>query len=124
MIEAGEMFVLQRAHDRLGERYRASLDRITSKLSAFDQNFRKDRERVFDELTTGLFEMRFDERVVDLMQRAGKLFAVTTSPLFATNEATDLPAREMDFASDRFAVVGMFLDQRNKNLVCKLRQQR
>jgi hypothetical protein len=74
---------------------------------------------MFEELSPRLFEMGFDKRVVKLMQRAGKLFAVATSPLLATNEAADPPAREMDFASDRSAVVGMFLDQRNENLVCE-----
>src|SRR5271170_4648975 len=70
VIETGEVFVLQRAHDRVSNRYCAGFDRIISKFSAFDQNLRKDCERVFDEPTTWLFEMRSDERVVDLMQRA------------------------------------------------------
>ena len=61
--------------------------------------------------------MRSDERVVDLMQRAGKLFAVAASPFLATNEATDLTAREMDLTANRPTVVRMFFYERNKNLM-------
>ena len=81
VIETGEVFVLQRAHDRLSKRDGAGLDRIARKLATLDQNFRKDRERVFDELAAWLFEMRLDERVMNFVQRAGELLAVATSPL-------------------------------------------
>ena len=108
VIETGEMFVLQRADDRFGERDGARLDRVAGKFATLDENFRKDRERVFDESATRLFEMRGDECVVNLVKRSRKLFAVTASPSLAADETADLASGEMNFAANRFAVVGMF----------------
>jgi hypothetical protein len=117
MIEAGEMLLLQRLHDGRSKRDRAGLDRVARVLAALDQNFRKDRERVFDKFAAELFEVRLYESIVDFVQRPRELFAVTTSPLAAANETTDLPTREMDLAANRFSIVGMLLDQCNKDFV-------
>src|SRR5580704_3813468 len=81
MIEAGEMLLLQRLHDGRSKRDRAGLDRVARVLAALDQNFRKDRERVFDKFAAELFEVRLYESIVDFVQRPRELFAVTTSPL-------------------------------------------
>jgi hypothetical protein len=117
MVEAGEMFVLQRLHDGRGKRDRAGFDRVARELATLDENFRKDCERVFEELATGLFEMRLHECIVNLMQRARELLAVATSPIFAADKATNLPPREMDCVANRLSIVGMLLDQCNKNFV-------
>ena len=49
VIEADEMVVPQRAHDRLGEGDGACLDRVALELAPLDPHLREDVERVLDE---------------------------------------------------------------------------
>ena len=49
VIEADEMVVPQRAHDRLGEGDGARLDRVALELAPLDPHLREDVERVLDE---------------------------------------------------------------------------
>src|SRR5205085_6036041 len=58
VIEADEMVVPQRAHDRLGQDDGARLDRIALELAPLDPYLREDVERVLDEAPTALLEMR------------------------------------------------------------------
>ena len=70
VIETGEVFVLQRCDDRIGERDGACFDRIARELAPLDPNLREDVEGVLDEASVAILEMRFDERVMDFVQRA------------------------------------------------------
>ena len=70
MIETGEVFVLQRCDDRIGERDGARFDRIARELAALNPNLREDIEGVLDETSVAILELRFDERVMNFVQRA------------------------------------------------------
>ena len=70
VIKTGEVFVLQGCDDRVGEHDGARFDRIARELAALDPNLRKDIEGVLDETSIAIPEMRFDERVMDFVQRA------------------------------------------------------
>ena len=69
VIETGEMFVLQRCDDRIGERDSASLNGVARELAALDPNLREDIERVLNEASVAILEMRFDECVMDFVKR-------------------------------------------------------
>src|SRR6266853_353301 len=75
---------------------------------------------MFDVATIGFLEMSFHERVVNFVQRTCELFAVSPSPIFAPDEAPDFSSSERDFFLHRSTVIGMLLDQCNKDLVGKL----
>ena len=75
---------------------------------------------MLDEAPALLFEMRRDERVVDFAQRAGQLFAVLAAPLLAADQTADLTAGERDLVRYWAAVIGMLLDQRDKDFVREL----
>src|SRR3954453_10741714 len=99
------MVVPQRAHDRFGEGYGARLDRIALELAPLDPYLREDVERVLDEASAALFEMRGDKGVVDFTQRAGKLFAVLAAPFFAADQTADFAAGKGDLVRHRAAVI-------------------
>ena len=69
MIETGEVFVLQRCDDWIGERDGARFDRIARELAPLDPNLREDIEGVLDEASVAILEMRLDERVMDFVKR-------------------------------------------------------
>src|ERR1700689_762592 len=94
VIEAGEMLVLQRCNDRVGQRDRAGLDGVAGKLASFEKDFGKDVEGVLDVPAGGVLELGSDERVVDFVQRTRELFAVAPSPLLAADEPPDLSPGE------------------------------
>ena len=120
VIETGEMFVLERGEDRLGQRDRASFDRITCELAPLKKNFGEDIERMFDVSTIGILEMRPDESVMDFVQRSRELFAVAPSPFLAADETADLAAGERNFFANWPTVVGMFFYERNEHFVREL----
>ena len=57
VIETGEVFVLQRCDDRIGERDGACFDRVARKLATLDPNLRKDVEGVLNEASIAILEM-------------------------------------------------------------------
>ncbi len=67
MVEAGEMIVLERSDDRIGECDRASDNGATAVDAALDQNLIEDVEIVFNKTITGL-EMREDVRIANLFE--------------------------------------------------------
>ena len=60
VIETGEVFVLQRRDDRVGKPDGACLRWGRSQVAALDPNLREDVERVLDEASVAILEMRFD----------------------------------------------------------------
>jgi hypothetical protein len=82
---------------------RARLDRIARALASLDQDLREDRERMFDEAATRLFEVCPDEGVVDFVQGTRELFAVAPSPFLVADEPTNFATGEMNLTSDRLA---------------------
>ena len=119
VIETGKVFVLERCDDRVGERDGACFDGVARELAALDPNLREDVERVLDEASVAILEMRFDERVMDFVQRARQLLAVAAAPGFAADHAHDLALGERDFLWHRTAVVGVLLDEGDENFVCE-----
>ena len=113
MIQAGEMLVLKRGDDRFCERDGAGFDRIARELAAFDQKFRKYIERVLDEFTARIFEMRLYERVVDLVYLRKVLFQIAWglkmhNPVYETYYA-QLRSRGMRYKTSMIAVARKFL---------------
>ena len=70
VIEAGEMLLLERFDDGLGQAHRAGFDGIACELSALENDLRKDREGVLDKAAVGFFEIGGHEGAMDLVERA------------------------------------------------------
>ena len=98
------MIVAQRGQDRLSQCDGASLNWIGGEFVALDPDFRKDIERMFDEIAIGIFEMSFNESVVDFVQSARQLFAILAAPFLAADQAADLAASKRNFLRHRTAI--------------------
>jgi hypothetical protein len=120
VIEASEVLVIERGEDGLGKRDGTRFDRIARELAPLDHNFRKDVEGVLGKFSGAVFEMSFDERVVNLVQGAREFFAVASAPLAATDRSHDFALSERNLLLDWSAVIRVLLDERDKDFVREL----